>query len=210
MCGRYELKANFDQLPSPLKKFLPQRFKEHYKKQPLIRPSDPVLALKNQGNTTTSIMLWGFIPQWSKNPLDGPRPFNARAETVDEKKLFRGSWRHQRCLLPATGFLEKGHRIRQEDSQPFWLGGIWNNWTGADGSEIESCCILTTQSNKLIQPFHNRMPVVIPNGLEEEWIASFKDQSELNALQEFLVGWNPKGWLVEQIKNHPNLQLSLI
>ena len=90
-------------------KALEKGLKENYQAQSLIRPTDPVLVLKNEGKTTTSIMLWGFISEWSKNPFNLPRPFNARTETINEKKLFRGSWRHKRCLLPASGFFEKNH-----------------------------------------------------------------------------------------------------
>ncbi len=88
-----------------------------------------------------------------------------------KKKLFRGSWRYKRCVLPARGFFEKGHRIRRKDSHPFWLAGIWNRWMSPEGSELETCCVLTTEANQLVRPFHNRMPVIIPNGLEEALMA---------------------------------------
>ena len=130
MCGRYELITKFEELPSLLKKDLPKGFEQNYSKQELIRPNDPVVVLKNEGRTTTSIMLWGYISEWAKDPFDKakPKPFNARSETVGEKKLFRGSWRYKRCLMPASGFFEKGYLIRRKDKQPFWLGGIWNRW----------------------------------------------------------------------------------
>ena len=54
----------------------------------------------------SALMLWGLLPEWSKDPLAGLRPFNARAETVADKPSFRGAWRHRRCLLPASGFYE--------------------------------------------------------------------------------------------------------
>ena len=73
-------------------------------------------------------MSWGFISPWEKYPFDKskPRPFNARLETVEERKLFKGSWRHKRCLIPATGFFEKGFLIRKKNYATFWLGGIWS------------------------------------------------------------------------------------
>ena len=39
------------------------------------------------------------------------------------------------------------------------------------------------QPNDLVKQFHNRMPVIIPNGLEEEWIASVKSAQDLKALK---------------------------
>ena len=211
MCGRYELTTKFDQLPTLLTKDLPKGFEQKYCPQHLIRPTDPVLVLKNEGKMTTSLMLWGFVSEWAKDPFEKerPRPFNARAETVREKKLFRGSWKHKRCLIPASGFFEKGYRISKQDAQPFWFGGIWNRWMSHDGSELESCCILTTTANELLRPLHNRMPVIIPNGLEEEWTVSVKDVAELRALEPMLDGWSPHEWKVEPINKSPISQMSL-
>tara|TARA_Y100001968_G_C19345230_1_gene711688 strand:+ start:492 stop:1145 length:654 start_codon:yes stop_codon:yes gene_type:complete len=210
MCSRYELTSNFSELPYLLRKDVPQGLKEKYAKQELIKPTDPVIVLRNEGKTTTSIMLWGFISEWTKDPFDKarPRPFNARAETVAEKKLFRGSWKHKRCLIPATGFFEKGYRICRIDKQPFWLAGIWNRWMSPEGGEIESCCVLTTEPNELVKPLHNRMPVIIPYGLEEEWMASVKDGLELRDLKPMMGKWNPKGWETALINAPKNSQMS--
>ena len=211
MCGRYELTTEFKNLPAVLKKDLPRGFEENYAQQVLIRPTDPVLVLKNEGKTSTTLMLWGFISEWAKDPFDAsrPKPFNARAESVSEKKLFRGSWKHKRCVLPASGFFEKGYRISRKDSQPFWLAGIWNRWMNAEGSELETCCVLTTEPNELIKPIHNRMPVIIPDGLEEDWMASIKDGAELKALEPMLSEWSPVEWIAEPVCKEPSSQISL-
>ncbi len=199
MCGSYELRAELEELPDILQNNTPTGFTLNYAQQPLIKPNDPVIVLKNEGKTSTSIMLWGFISEWSKNPFheSRPKPFNARSETIDTNRLFRTSWKHKRCLLPATGFFEKDRLIRRKDSQLFWLAGIWNRWMSHEGSELETCCILTTQPNELIKPFHKRMPVVIPHGIEEEWIASIRNQQELKSLEKFLISWNSDGWTIE-------------
>lgn len=211
MCSQYALATDLEQFPHSLKKTLPQGFKEHYVHQQLIRPSDPVLVLKQEhGKTTSSLMLWGLIAEWSQDPINGPRPFNARAETLTTKPSFKAGWRHRRCLLLASAYFEKGYRIRRADSQPFWLAGIWNRWLGADGSEIESCTILTTGPNSLIKRLHNRMPVIIPNGLEESWLAQ-TDGHDLRALEPLLNGVSPDGWLAESINTRPQMgeQISL-
>ncbi|WP_320677590.1 SOS response-associated peptidase [Prochlorococcus sp. MIT 1300] len=211
MCGSFELIEEFYKLPKLLRNDFPKGLELKYEMQSCIRPGDPVIVLKNEGKAKTSLMLWGFISQWSKNPLDASRlrPFNARAETVGDKRLFRGSWKHNRCLIPATAFFEKGYRFRKKNSQTFWLAGIWNRWMSPEGSELESCCVLTTQPNELVRPIHNRMPVVIPDGFEEEWIESVKDLTGLKALHPFLKGWNHYDWMAEPILKTPTSQLSL-
>ena len=212
MCGRYQLKTEFKYLPDLLKKNMPRGLRQNYEQQVLIQPGSPILVLKNDIKTQTSIMLWKFISEWCKNPLDSsmPKPFNARSESVEEKKLFRSSWRHKRCLIPASGFIEKGHLISRKDSQIFWLGGIWNRWRSREGSELETCCVLTTEPNDLVKQFHNRMPVIIPNGLEEEWMSSDKSENELKELKPLMNKWSPLEWKSEPIKKPEPYQLSFL
>jgi putative SOS response-associated peptidase YedK len=178
---------------------LPEGLLQHYAPRPLIRPGEPVLALRQEhGQISSSLMLWGLLPEWSKDPLHGPRPFNARAETVAEKASFRGPWRHRRCLLPADGFFEKGHRVARTDGHPFWLAGLWDRWIGPDGSEVESCCVLTTAPNALVAPLHDRMPVIVPEGLEEAWMEP-RDGPGLRALEPLMQGWSPEGWRTSRV-----------
>ena len=48
-------------------------------------------------------MRWGLIPTWwKKSRKDVPATFNARAETVAEKPMFRGAFKYRRCIIPAT------------------------------------------------------------------------------------------------------------
>jgi putative SOS response-associated peptidase YedK len=197
VCGRYSLTTRLDQLLPRLQAELPPGLLQHYAPRPLIAPGEPVLALRQEhGRLQPALMLWGLLPEWSKDPLAAARPFNARSETVAEKASFRGAWRHRRCLLPADGFFEKGHRIHRSDGEPFWLAGIWDRWIGPDGSEVESCCVLTTTPNALVAPLHNRMPVILPDGLEEPWLEP-RDGAGLRALAPLLQGWDPAGWSVE-------------
>ena len=211
MCGRFELKTKFDNLPKILKNYYPKGLQTKYEIQNLIRPTDPVLVVKNEGRIKTTFMSWGFISPWTKDPFDKkrPRPFNARLESIEEKKLFSASWKYKRCLIPASGFFEKKYRIRKENYETFWLGGIWSKWTSPDGTEVESCCILTTEPNELIRPFHHRMPVVVPNGFEEQWTEQVKDTVELNGLFPIMKGWSPDGWLVENFNKKETNQMSL-
>ena len=211
MCGRFELKTKFDNLPRILKQDYPKGLQTKYEIQNLIRPTDPVLVVKNEGRMKTTFMSWGFISPWTNNPFDKkrPRPFNARSESLEEKKLFRESWKYKRCLIPASGFFEKKYRIRKENYETFWLGGIWSKWTSPNGAELESCCVLTTVPNELIKPFHHRMPVVVPNGLEEHWTKQVKDTVELNVLLPIMMGWQPAGWLVEHLNKGETNQISL-
>tara|TARA_B100000700_G_C15049576_1_gene859604 strand:+ start:2915 stop:3553 length:639 start_codon:yes stop_codon:yes gene_type:complete len=211
MCGRYELRTEFEKLPKILKQALPNGFEKNYEQQTIIKPQDPVIVIKNEGKVSTVFMLWGFVSEWAKNPFAPliPKPFNARAETIGEKKLFRDSWRHRRCLIPASGFFEKGNCIKRKDFKTFWLAGIWNKWTDSEGSELETCCVLTTEPNNLIKQFHNRMPVIVPYGLEEMWMAPVKSEHELKELKPILNRWDDQEWFSNPINSVENSQLNL-
>ena len=208
MCGRYALATPLSKLPTVLLASMDQEHRARYAPRDLIVPGEPLLAYRSDhSGPEASLMLWGLIPGWLKDPSQGPRPFNARSETVADKPSFRGSWRHRRCLIPASCFFEKGRAIRRIDRQPFWLAGLWERWLGSDGSEVDTCTVLTTSPNQLVKPLHHRMPVLIPHGLEEAWMSAL-DGQQLRALEPLLSPWDPSGW--EVVSGKGDGQLSLL
>ncbi|NQV09960.1 MAG: SOS response-associated peptidase [Cyanobacteria bacterium] len=220
MCGRYSLNTALDRLPPLLRESLPPGLAAHYAPVTEVRPGQPVLALRQEhGRIGAALLLWGLLPEWCRDPLAAPRPINARHETVGARASFRGPWRHRRCLLPADGFYEwKGPAragrkqpwlIRRRDRRPFWLAGLWDRWIGPDGSEVESGCVLTTAPNRLVAPIHGRMPVILPAGLEEAWLAP-ADGAGLRALEPLMAGWDPQGWEALPLAAKAPRQLDLL
>jgi putative SOS response-associated peptidase YedK len=208
MCGRYSLTTALDRLLPRLQGPLPEGLAEHYAPRPQVRPGEPVLLQRQEhGRLEVGLALWGLVPAWSRDPRGLRRPINARSETVAEKPFFRGPWRHRRALLPADGFYEWQTRtdpatgktwkqpwlFRLRSGEPFWLGGLWDRWVGADGSELDTAVILTTAPNDLLRRVHDRMPVVIPAGLEEAWLEP-SDGPALRALEPLLAPWIPASW----------------
>jgi len=117
---------------------------------------------------------------------------NARAETIDEKPSFRGGFRHRRCLIPTDGFYEwqaregrpkQPHLIQRSDGAPFAMAGIWDDWMSADGSELETCAVVTTAANDRLSPVHHRMPVILDPKDWDAWLdnkgTSAKEAAEL-------------------------------
>ncbi len=68
------------------------------------------------------------------------------------------------------------------------MGGLWDHWIGPDGSELQIFCILTTTPNALLLQIHDRMPVVIMDGLEEGWLLP-EAAAELRGLEALKVPW---------------------
>lgn len=145
-----------------------------------IAPTQPVAVVPNDGQNRLDYFTWGLVPFWAKDPSIGNRMINARSETLAEKPSFRNAFRRRRCLILADGFYEwhqpvKGQPkvpiyIQFKDQRPFAFAGLWERWQSPDGSEILSCTIITTRPNPLVARYHNRMPVILPDGSHSLWL----------------------------------------
>jgi len=145
-----------------------------------ISPTDPVyVVVEDNGKRVLRRMFFGLIPSWSKDPKIGVKCLNARSETVDKLPAFRDAFRKRRCLIPTDGFFEFArngtkripHRIVMKNREPFAMAGLWDRWRRPDGKDIESCAIVTTEPNILIQKIHNRMPVALRREDEGLWLS---------------------------------------
>ena len=114
------------------------------------------MRIGHRGEREFVLVRWGLIPPWVKDPRAFSTLINARAEGATTKPSFRGAMRHKRCLIPADGFYEWSggsqaqrapHLVRRRDGGPMALAGLYENWLGADGSEIETMAILTVPAN---------------------------------------------------------------
>ncbi|MBI3738450.1 MAG: SOS response-associated peptidase [Chloroflexi bacterium] len=177
MCGRYTLTVDFAELKSAFKDYtLPAKFAPRYN----IAPTQPVLAIPNDGKKTADFFVWGLIPSWAKDPVMGQRLINARGETLAEKPSFRGGYKYKRCLILADGFYEWKSQpgtktkipyfIHLKTGQPFAFVGLWDEWHSHDGSLIRSCTIITTTPNKLMASIHDRMPVILQAKDYDDWL----------------------------------------
>lgn len=143
-----------------------------------IAPTDVVPAIVDVGNgMELTMMQWGLVPSWAKDPSIGQKLINARADTVSEKPSFRTAIKKRRCLLPADGFFEwkgpKGHKqpyfIRMRSRKPFALAGLWEYWESGEGALV-SCTVVTTEPNELVSTIHTRMPVIIGHDDFARWL----------------------------------------
>ena len=135
-----------------------------------------VVGTRAGGGRGLAMFRWGFVPYWAQD-TKGPRPVNAKAETIAEKPSFRDAFRQRRCLIPADGFYEwratpQGKRplhYRLKDGGPMALAGIWDCWKGS-GETLFTCAIVTTTANEVVEPVHDRMPVILPPEAWEQWL----------------------------------------
>src|SRR5262249_55803962 len=80
-----------------------------------ICPTDTVdTVVEEDGKRDLVPMRWGLVPwRWKKRTKDVPATFNARAETISEKPMFRDAFKRKRCLFPPSGYYEWYHAYAQ-------------------------------------------------------------------------------------------------
>ena len=157
MCGRYALHANPEVVSLQFGLEQAPEFKRSYN----ICPGGDVLVVTDKGARQHR---WGLIPHWAKDPAIGNKLANARAESIEQRPAFRDAFRQWRCLVPASGFYEwqtsAGRKhpwyFKPKDAELFALAGITALWKG-----IRSVSLITTTPNEVMEPIHDRMPVII-------------------------------------------------
>lgn len=186
MCGRYTLKARGVDLQREL----------HLDQEPVlearynIAPTQAAPVVLDATPHELQLARWGFTPRWAKDVAEGARHFNARAESVSEKRLFQQALTHARCLVPCDGFYEWRHHGKQATplhihvpSHPLQtMAGLWTNWRSPEGLEVVTFTILTTAANPFMARVHARMPLFIAPDERDEWLSRELPAARLEAL----------------------------
>ncbi len=130
---------------------------------------------------------WGLVPSWAKSATVGNRMFNARAESMTEKKsAFARAFAVRRCLVPADGWYE-WQRVDGPDGKPakqpylmipgdgheLGLAGLYEFWRPKDDPEADwllSTTILTVPAQGPLAEIHERMPLVVARSAWQRWL----------------------------------------
>ncbi len=168
-----------------------------------IRPSNlvPVVMVNPPtGERVIKLMTWGMpFYDFQKKKLVKHHLFNARSETITEKKTFKSHFQKDRILVPVfPAFVEwqdtgekrkKPYVIGLKSNEPFAFAGIWGKWnmTIEDDEtiekklkanpkyvpkkeEIEYYSVITTTPNEVVAPIHNRMPCILDSRNYDAWL----------------------------------------
>lgn len=177
MCGRFERSISIDVI---IRNFRVNNASVEMAPSYNVAPSQDVLIIRvgDSGERLLESCKWGFLPSWAKEPAMAHKMINARAETIATKPAFRDAFRRNRCLVVADGFYEWEKRekkkvpyyVRLKSGKPFGFAGLYNYWSSPEGKSICTCTIITSDSNELIRPVHDRMPVIIQADKEDLWL----------------------------------------
>jgi putative SOS response-associated peptidase YedK len=190
MCGRFTLRTPARDLVEIFALLREPELAARYN----IAPTQNVAVVRQEGKShELSMMRWGLVPSWSRDPKAGPPLINARSETIATKPSFRTAFKRRRCLIPADGFYEwqkkpdsktkVPHYIRMAKDRVFAFAGLWETWHGKEGAGVDSCTIMTTAANDLMRPLHDRMPVILPEEHFAPWLDPKNEEAaELESL----------------------------
>ncbi len=176
MCGRYAYFTSEEYKEiKKITQMIDEKYDEGHVPDGEIYPTNTVpvlLAGGGEKKIDAELIQWGF------NGIKSSRPIiNARAETVDEKRMFANSFKKQRCIIPTTGFYEWAknengrtkYLFRLPDEHMVYLAGIYNEF-----DDVKKFVILTTSANNSMADVHNRMPVIIKKNYLHDWVYNRK------------------------------------
>jgi len=205
MCGRFAFYSPAEATAALFGASAPVPVEPRYN----IAPTQYVVAIREIENQERDLTMlrWGLIPSWAKDPSIGSRMINARAETVAEKPSFRAAYRRRRCLVPADGFYEwhqegtgkTPYFISCASGAPFAFAGLWESWRGKDDSEsIQSVTLITTAADTFMSSLHHRMPVILTPTTADLWLAGDEILAEYAANHMLKL----RAWPVDRAVNN--------
>jgi len=188
MCGRYSISKKAREIGEHFSVTIPQNFNGAvYNAAPT--QLLPVIAMNEAGNL--QLMQWGLQSKWKNEAGNPSLVINARAESLQEKRIFSGLLETKRCLIPADGFFEwqKAGKSKQPwrftliNEGLFAFAGIFDAIGSRDGEILWGFSIITTRANDLLSGIHDRMPVILDLEGSKTWIS----QKQFSDLEELLV-----------------------
>lgn len=177
MCGRYFVDRA--ESPEDLERIIDAlNRKGQIVKTGEIFPGDTVPVIAN----TKALTPAPFAMPWGYKMPDGKLIINARSETATEKPMFQDGMAQRRCLLPATNYFEWEKRsgtkikyaIRHTVDGVMYMAGLYR----IEGNQVR-CTILTRQPADSIAFIHDRMPVLLPKDILQDWLNPSYDATDI-------------------------------
>ena len=109
-------------------------------------------------------MRWGLMPSWWSKPLKDMKvaTFNARAETVATKPMFRSPFKRNRRLIPVSGYYEwqdtpngkqPWYFTARDGSPALTIAGLRDEWQDKpSGETLKSCTVIITEPSLGARP----------------------------------------------------------
>ena len=180
MCGRFTRMYTWQELVALYRLTLgASNLQPRYN---IFPPTQVDAVLEMDGRRELVSMRWGLVPSWWSKPLKEMRlaTFNARAETVATKPMFRSAFKRNRCIVPASGYYEwettpsgkQPYYFTPKDGPILSIAGLWDEWRDPDtGKPLRSCTMIITEPNEFVAKVHDRMPALLAPNQFEPWLS---------------------------------------
>lgn len=183
MCGRFAITLP----PEAMRRLFAYDEQPNFPPRYNIAPTQPIPIVRIERRADVAarhfaLARWAFLPGFVKDPKTFPLLFNARAEGLAERASFKTALRRRRCLVPADAFYEwrragEGRKgasepfiARRADGETMALAGLWETWTGPNGEEVDTACIVTTAANRFSAAIHPRLPAIVERSDFDVWL----------------------------------------
>ena len=202
MCGRFTVKMTWAEIVAMYRLTLdrpPHNLQPRYN----VCPTDPIdVVTERDGKRDPVRMRWGLVPWWWSKPLKELRmaTFNARAETVETKPVFRDAFKRSRCLIPLSGYYEwqntpggkqPWYFTARDGSPLITAAGLWDEWKDREtGERLRSCTMIITEPNGFAAQIHDRMPAFLTEAQFAPWLSGEAGAGILKPVaDDFLQRW---------------------
>ncbi len=179
MCGRFAL--TIDQLLKYIEYRKAQGQPHGFTSRWNIAPGQETFVFyQERDKKIVAPMRWGLVPPWAKDESIGHKMINARAETIAGKPSFRKPLQQKRCIVPMSGFYEwvkeentkkkQAYYFQHKDQMVLPVAGLYETWKNPEGKELKTFTVITTEANQMMQPYHERMPVILDEKSVDAWL----------------------------------------
>ena len=208
MCGRFGLPFDWQKTSH----FLWHQFQVEFKEESLslpqfnIAPTHPLITLIHDGKRyRIGTSNWGFPLSEDSSQV----VINARSESVFEKTMFRQAMKSRRCLIVGAGFYEwkrdeKPSKVFwfHHDREPFMVfAGLYQVTKHQSGQQKVYASMLTTSANEVMQPIHDRLPVMLNPDQYRHWA---DPKTSIDELAFLLKPTNYQGLTYDEVSSHVN------
>jgi putative SOS response-associated peptidase YedK len=164
-----------------------------------VAPRQQIVAIANRQSPGLDQFTFGITPAFNEKLL----LFNAREDKILSGKGYWQRFKNNRCLIFASGFYEwSGPKTNRQpyffnvaEQEVFAFAGLWHS-VEVDGQERKMATIITTTPNEMLEPLHDRMPVILARNAWMDWIQ--EEKMELPEIGDIL-----KPFPAEQMSFHP-------
>jgi putative SOS response-associated peptidase YedK len=183
MCGRYYIDIDMKEI----KKIIEEAEKNIYRDSKIgeIFPSNIApIYIQDEEAMKPILAKWGF-PKWDSNGL----VINARAESIENKFMFKKLYKTSRCTVPASAYFEwmdrdTGNKLKdkfiiKKPNQLMYFAGLYNvvkkdkqeQLSLFDTNDFEIYyTIITKKADTSLNHIHDRMPVIFEYNEINEWL----------------------------------------